>query len=73
MKATILAIIFLYILLVVATKFDIEILQLNAINAFVHGNLNKMIFMKILLRYMQFNKVLKLYKALHNVYQLLLL
>ena len=66
-KATTLAITFLRILLLVAIKFDLEILQLDVINAFVYANLDDTVFMKMPSGYMQSGKVLKLNKVLYGL------
>ena len=58
-----LAITSLCILLAVAAKFDLEILQLDAMNTFVHENLDETVFMKMPLGYVQSSKVLKLNKV----------
>ena len=52
-QATILAITFLRILLAVATEFDLGTLQLSIVNAFVYTNLDKTVFMKMPLEYLQ--------------------
>lgn len=50
-KVTIFVIISLYIFLTLTIKFDLKILQLNIINAFVYANLDKTVFIKISLKY----------------------
>ena len=66
-RATTLAITSLHILLAVTAKFDLETLQLNAVNAFVYANLDKTVFMRMLPGYMQSGKVLKLNKVLYGL------
>ena len=66
-RATTLAITSLRILLAVATKFDLETLQVDAVNAFVHANLDETVFMRIPPGYLQSGKVLKLNKALYGL------
>ena len=66
-RATTLAITSLRILLAVAAKFDLETLQLDAVNAFVHANLDETVFMRIPPGYLQSGKVLKLNKALYGL------
>ena len=66
-QATTLAITSLRILLAVAAKFDLETLQLDAVNAFVHANLDETVFMRIPPGYLQSGKVLKLNKALYGL------
>ena len=68
-RATILAITLLRTLLAVIAKFNLEILQLDGINAFVYVNLNERVFMRMSLGYVQCGKVLKLNKALYGLYQ----
>lgn len=72
-RVTTLAIKSLRILLSIIAKFHLETLQFDAVNAFVHANLNKTVFMRMPLGYMQSGKVLKFNKALHDLYQSLLL
>ena len=71
--ATTLAITSLRILLAVTARFNLETLQLDTGNAFVHADLDETVFMRMLLGYLQSGKVLKLNKALYNLRWLLLL
>ena len=66
-RAITLAIISLHILLAVVAKFDLKTLQLDVVNAFVYENLDKTVFMRILLGYVQSGKVLKLNKASYGL------
>ena len=60
-------------LVVIATRFDLKILQYDTINAFINTPLNKTIYIKILMGYKEKGKVLYLYKALYGLRKLLLL
>ena len=64
-RATTLVIISLRVLPAVAVKFDLETLQLDAIKAFVHTNLDETVFMKIPPENGEPSKVLRLNKALY--------
>ena len=66
-RATILAITFLHLLLVLTTKFDLEIIQLDIVNVFMHTNLDEMMFMRVPLRYGKNGKVLRLNKVLYGL------
>ena len=72
-RATTLAITSLRILLAVAAKFNLETLQLDAVNAFVHADLDETVFMRMPPGYLQSGKVLKLNKALYGLRRSLLL
>ncbi len=50
-----------------AAKFDLETLQLNLVNAFMDSDIDKMVFMRMYLRYVQFGHVLKIHKALYEL------
>lgn len=52
-----------------AAKFDLETLQLDAVNASVHADLDKMVFMKMPPAYGEQGKVLKLHNALYGLRQ----
>ena len=65
-RAITLAIISLRILLAVVAKFNLETLQLDMVNGFVHANLDKTVFMEMSPAYVQFGKILKLNKALYG-------
>ena len=66
-RVTTLAITSLHILLAVAAKFNLETLQLDAVNAFVHADLDETVFMRMPPGYLQSGKVLKLNKALYGL------
>ena len=68
-RATTLATTSLHVLLVLVAKFDLEILQLDAVNAFVHADLDETVFMRMLPGYGKQSKVLKLNKALYGLRQ----
>ena len=72
-RATTLAITSLRVLLAVITKFDLKTLQLNAINAFVHANLDETVFMKMPPGYGKQSRVFKLNRALYGLRRSLLL
>ena len=66
-RATILAITVLRILLALIARFNLEILQLDAVNAFVHAFLDEVVFMRMPLGYEEQKKVLWLNKALYDL------
>ena len=67
-RATTLAATFLRVLLALTAKFDLEILQLNAVNAFIHAELlDETVFMRMPPGYAEQGKVLKLNKALYGL------
>ena len=72
-RATTLAITSLRILLAVAVKFDLETLQLNAMNAFLDWELDEKVFMRMPPGYVQSGHFLKLNKALYWLRRSLLL
>ena len=73
-RATTLAATSLRVLLALTAKFDLETLQLDAVNAFVHAELlDKTVFMRMPPGYAEQRKVLKLNKALYGLHRLLLL
>ena len=73
-RATTLAATSLRVLLALMAKFNLETLQLDAVNAFVHAELlDKTVFIRMLLGYSEQGKVLKLNKALYNLRRLPLL
>jgi len=61
--------------MVIITKFDLEITQIDTVNAFVHCNLNKVVYIKLIIGFNKekTDKVLRLRKALYGLQQLLLL
>ncbi len=65
--ATTLAITSLRVLLAVVAKFDLVTLQLDAINAFVHTDLDKTVFMRMPPENGKQSKVLKLNRALYDL------
>lgn len=52
-----------------AAKFDLETLQLDAVNAFVHADLDETVFLKLPPGYGEQGKVLRLNKALYGLRQ----
>ena len=73
-QATTLAAIFFGVLLALTAKFDLKMLQLDAVNAFMHVELlDKTVFMRMPPGYAKQEKVLKLNKALYSLRRLPLL
>lgn len=66
-RATTLAITLLHVLLAMTAKFDFETLQLDAMNAFVHANLDKTVFMRMPPGYRKNGMVLRLNKVLYDL------
>ena len=67
-RATTLAATSLQVLLALTAKFDLETLQLDAVNAFVHAELlDETVFMRMPPGYAEQGKVLKLNKALYGL------
>jgi hypothetical protein len=54
-------------LVAIANRFDYEMLQYDAVNAFVHASLDEDIFMEMPRGYRKLGKVLKLRKALYGL------
>ena len=54
-------------LLALIAKFDLETMQFDAVNTFVHTDLNKTVFMRMPPRYSKNGKVLYLNKALYGL------
>ncbi len=68
-RATTLAITSLRVLLPGVAKFDLETLQLDAVNAFVHADLDETVFMRMPPGYGEQGKVLKLNRALYGLHR----
>ncbi len=53
----------------ITAKFDLKTTQINAVNAFVHCNLDKIVYIKLLLGFSKgkTDKVLRLRKALYGL------
>src|SRR6266700_2363057 len=68
-RATTLASITFQTLMAITAKFDLEMTQIDTVNAFVHCNLNKIVYIKLPLRFSKgkINKVLCLRKALYRL------
>jgi hypothetical protein len=66
-KATILAATSFRTLMAVVAKFDLETIQLDAINAFVNANLNELVYMRTPSGFPVKNHVLRLNKALYGL------
>ena len=69
MRATILVNTTFRTLMVITTKFNLEITQINAVNIFVYCDLNKVIYIKLLLGFNKGkeDKILYLRKALYRL------
>lgn len=57
----------------IVAKFDLKTLQLNTVNSFVYADLDKTVFMKMLLGYSKKNRVFKLNRVLYSLCQSFLL
>jgi hypothetical protein len=66
-RATTLATTSLRVLLVTVAKFDLETLQLDALNAFVHADIDETVYMRMPPGYGKPNKVVRLNKALYGL------
>ena len=51
----------------ITAKFDLETIQMDAVNAFIHYNLNKVVYIKMPPGYIKNGKVLRLRKALYRL------
>ena len=61
------------ILMAIATRFNLKMLEYNAVNAFVNTPLNKTIYIKIPMGHKKKRKILHLHKALYGLKKLPLL
>jgi hypothetical protein len=66
-RATTLATTSLRVLLATTAKFDLETLQMDAVNAFVHAEIDKLVFMRLPPGYGLPGKVARLNKALYGL------
>ena len=66
-RATTLATTSLRVLLAMVAKFDLETLQVDAVNALVHADLDEVVYMRMPPGYAEPNKVLRLNKALYGL------
>jgi hypothetical protein len=66
-RAITLAIISLRVLLFLIAKFDLKIIQLDAVNVFVHVELDETIYMKMSSEYEKQEKMLLLKKTLYEL------
>ena len=66
-RATTLATTSFRVLLAIAAKFDLETLQLDALNAFVHADIDEMVYMRMPPGYGKLNTVVRLNKALYGL------
>jgi len=69
MRATILASTTFQTLIAITAKFDLETTQIDAVNAFVHYNLDEVVYIKLPLGFNKgkIDKVLRLRKALYGL------
>ena len=54
-------------LLAIATRFDLELIQYDAVNAFVHAKLDEVVYMRMPPGYGEKGKILTLHKALYGL------
>ena len=66
-RATTLALASLRVILAIIAKFDLETYQLDAVNAFVHADIDEIVYMRLPPRYTEPGKVLRLNKALYGL------
>ena len=68
-RVTILTSTTFWTLMAITAKFDLEMTQIDAVNAFIHCNLNKVVYIKLLPRFNKEkeDKVLCLKKALYGL------
>src|SRR6266436_2469008 len=66
-RATTLATTSLRVLLTTVVKFDLETLQLDALNAFIHAEINETVYMRMPPGFGKLNKVVQLNKALYGL------
>ena len=66
-RATTLAMTSLRVLLAMVAKFDLETLQLDAVNAFVHADLDELVYMRMPPGFTTPSRVLRLNKALYGL------
>ena len=65
--AIILAVCSFHVFMTLAACFDLELIQYDAVNVFVHANLNETVFMKMSDRYQKADHILKLNKILYEL------
>ena len=66
-RATTLASMSLRALIAIAAKFDLELEQMDAINAFVHCDLDEVVYMRMPPSFEKYGKILRLRKALYGL------
>lgn len=66
-RATTLASTSLRVLLAIVAKFDLETIQMDAVNAFVHAELDELVYMRLPPGFGQPNKIARLNKALYGL------
>jgi Reverse transcriptase (RNA-dependent DNA polymerase) len=66
-RATTLAMTSLRTLLAIVAKFDLETLQMDAVNAFVHADLDELVYMRMPPGFSSPGQVLRLNKALYGL------
>ena len=68
-----LAVCFFCVFMTLAVWFDLKLTQYDAVNVFMHANLNETVFMKMSDKYWKTNHILKLNKILYELWRFLLL
>ena len=58
-----------HVFITLTAYFDLELIQYDIINIFVHANLNEIIFMKMSDKYQKADHILKLNKTLYELQQ----
>ena len=66
-KVIILASMMFYVLIILIAKFDLEIVQMNTVNAFVNCRLDEVIYMRQLSDFKIGNTILQLRKTLYEL------
>ena len=66
-RATTLASTLFRTLIVITVKFDLENIQIDAVNVFIYYDLDKVVYIKLPLGYIKKGKVLYLQKALYGL------
>ena len=69
----ILAVCFFHVFMIMTVQFDLKLTQYDAVNIFMHVNLNEMIFMKMSDEYWKTDHILKLNKTLYKLWRFSLL
>ena len=67
--AVTLVICFFCIFMIMTVRFDLKLIQYDAVNVFVHANLNEIVFMKMSDEYWKTDHILKLNKTLYELWR----